>query len=70
LLSLQRRPIAWLLIVATISAQVSGLSIKTLTIQRKADSAALTVAERNLEHVAKLLRLSAELQSQFARSTT
>ncbi len=75
-LGLQRRPIAQQLIVATISALIVVFSIMTLIIQRKADSAALTVAEQNLEHEAKLMastldslfeavKLRGESQSQF-----
>jgi len=75
-LGLQRRPIAQQLIVATISALIVVFSIMTLIVQRKADSAALTVAEQNLEHEAKLMastldslfeavKLRGESQSQF-----
>ena len=51
----QRRPIAQQLIMATVAALVLVFSVMTLIVQRKADSAALTVAEANLEREAKLM---------------
>lgn len=50
-----RRPIAQQLIFATIAALISVFSILTLLVQNKADSAAVAVAEKNLEHEAKLM---------------
>jgi methyl-accepting chemotaxis protein len=51
----QRRPIAQQLIMATVAALVLVFSVMTLIVQRKADSAALAVAEANLEREAKLM---------------
>ena len=51
----QRRPIAQQLIMATVAALVLVFSVMTLIVQRKADSAALVVAEANLEREAKLM---------------
>jgi methyl-accepting chemotaxis protein len=53
--SLQRRPIAQQLILATIAALVLVFTVMTIIVQRKADSAAIAVAESNLEHEAKLM---------------
>lgn len=53
--SLQRRPIAQQLILATIAALVLVFTVMTIIVQRKADSAAIAVAELNLEHEAKLM---------------
>ncbi len=73
---LQRRPIAQQLIFATVVALVLVFSVMTIVVQYKADSAALNVAERNLEHEAKLMagtldslfdavKVRGENQSQF-----
>ncbi|AXS79231.1 methyl-accepting chemotaxis protein [Dechloromonas sp. HYN0024] len=51
----ERRPIAQQLILATIAALIVVFSILALVVQNRADSAAVTVAERNLEHEAKLM---------------
>ena len=51
----QRRPIAQQLIMATVAALVLVFSVMPLIVQRKADSAALAVAEANLEREAKLM---------------
>jgi methyl-accepting chemotaxis protein len=51
----QRRPIAQQLIIATVAALILVFSVMTLIVQRKADSAALAVAEANLEREAKLM---------------
>lgn len=53
--SMQRRPIAHQLIAATVIALILVFSIMTLIVQRKADGAAITVAEKNLENEAKLM---------------
>ena len=50
-----RRPIAQQLIIATIAALLAVFSMLALLVQNKADSAAVAVAERNLEHEAKLM---------------
>jgi methyl-accepting chemotaxis protein len=50
-----RRPIAQQLILATIAALVLVFTVMTIIVQRKADSAAIAVAESNLEHEAKLM---------------
>ncbi|MBS1139560.1 MAG: Histidine kinase, region:Bacterial chemotaxis sensory transducer [Proteobacteria bacterium] len=50
-----RRPIAQQLILATVAALVVVFSVMTLIVQNKADSAAIAVAEANLEHEAKLM---------------
>ena len=50
-----RRPIAQQLILATITALIIVFTVMTLIIQRKADSAAIAIAEQNLEHEAKLM---------------
>ena len=51
----QRSPIAQQLIMATVAALILVFSVMTLIVQRKADSAALAVAEANLEREAKLM---------------
>ena len=53
--SLQRRPIAQQLIVAASVALLLVFSVMTLIVQHKADTAAIAVAEQNLEHEAKLM---------------
>jgi methyl-accepting chemotaxis protein len=53
--SFQRRPIAQQLIMATVLALLLVFASMTLIVQKKADSAALTVAEHNLTHEAKLM---------------
>lgn len=53
--SMQRRPIAHQLIAATVIALILVFSIMTLIVQRKADGAAIAVAEKNLENEAKLM---------------
>jgi methyl-accepting chemotaxis protein len=50
-----RRPIAQQLILATMAALIVVFSAMTLIIQNKADSAAIAVTERNLEHEANLM---------------
>ncbi|MBS1144512.1 MAG: methyl-accepting chemotaxis protein [Proteobacteria bacterium] len=50
-----KRPIAQQLIAAMIAALVVVFSIMTLVVQKKADTAAVAVAERNLEHEATLM---------------
>jgi methyl-accepting chemotaxis protein len=50
-----QRPIAQQLILATIAALVVVFSVMALVVQNRADSAAVAVAERNLEHEAKLM---------------
>ena len=55
LLNLQRRPIAQQLIAATIAALIVVFAVMILIVQRKADSAAVAVAEENLGHEAKLM---------------
>src|SRR5574343_32635 len=50
-----RRPIAQQLILATMVALIVVFSVMTLIVQKKADSAAIAVAEVNLEHEAKLM---------------
>lgn len=73
---LNRRPIAQQLILATITALIIVFTVMTLIIQRKANSAAIAIAEQNLEHEAKLMagtldalfegiKLRGETQSQF-----
>ena len=51
----QRRPIAQQLILVITLALVLVFTTMTSIVQRKADSAAIAVAERNLEHEAKLM---------------
>ena len=51
----QRRPIAQQLILVIGLSLVLVFTIMTIIVQRKADSAAIAVAERNLEHEAKLM---------------
>jgi len=74
--TINRRPIAQQLIMATIAALIVVFTVMTLIVQRKADSAAIAVAEQNLEHEAKLMagtldglfegvRLRGETQSRF-----
>jgi len=73
---LQRRPIAQQLILATITALILVFAAMTIIVQRKADGAAIAVAELNLAHEAKLMagtldslfdavKLRGETQSQF-----
>ncbi|MDP3540033.1 MAG: methyl-accepting chemotaxis protein [Azonexus sp.] len=73
---MQRRPIAQQLIAATVAALILVFSVMTFIVQRKADSAAVTVAEQNLQHEAKLMagtldslfeavKVRGESQSQF-----
>ncbi|HSG23730.1 MAG TPA: Cache 3/Cache 2 fusion domain-containing protein [Azonexus sp.] len=73
---LQRRPIAQQLILAIVAALVVVFTVMTIIVQRKADSAAIAVAELNLEHEAKMMagtldslfeaiKLRGETQSQF-----
>ena len=50
-----RRPIAQQLIIVTVLALVLVFSVMTLIVQRNSERAALTVAEHNLEHEAKLM---------------
>lgn len=50
-----RLPIAQQLILATIGALVVVFSVMTLVVQHKADSSAIAVTERNLDHEAKLM---------------
>ena len=50
-----RRPIAQQLIMATISAFVVVFAALIVVMQQKAESAAIAVSERNLEHEAKLM---------------
>jgi len=50
-----RRPIAQQLIFATIAALIIVFSAMALVVQNRADSAAVAVAERNLEHEARLM---------------
>ena len=50
-----QRPIAQQLILATIAALVVVFSVMSLIVQQKADSAAITVAEENLAHEARLM---------------
>ncbi len=51
----QRRPIAQQLIFVTLLALILVFSVMTLIVQRNSDRAALAMAERNLEHEAKLM---------------
>lgn len=53
--SFSRRPIAQQLIFVTIVALVVVFTVLALIVQNKADSAALAVTERNLEHEARLI---------------
>jgi methyl-accepting chemotaxis protein len=53
--SFARRPIAQQLIFATIAALIVVFSAMTLIVQNRADSAAIAIAERNLEHEARLM---------------
>ncbi|MCG2576718.1 methyl-accepting chemotaxis protein [Dechloromonas sp. XY25] len=53
--SFSRRPIAQQLILVTIAALVIVFAVLALIVQNKADSAALAVTERNLEHEARLI---------------
>lgn len=73
---MQRRPIAQQLIVATVAALVLVFAVMTFIVQRKADSAAIAVAEQNLQHEARLMagtldslfeavKVRGENQSQF-----
>ena len=50
-----RRPIAQQLIFATTAALIVVFSAMTLIVQNRSDSAAVAVAERNLEHEARLM---------------
>ena len=50
-----RRPIAQQLVIVTVLALVLVFSVMTLIVQRNSERAALTVAEHNLEHEAKLM---------------
>lgn len=50
-----RRPIAQQLILATIAALFVVFSLMAFVVQNRADSAAIAVIERNLEHEAKLM---------------
>ncbi|MBK7646559.1 MAG: methyl-accepting chemotaxis protein [Betaproteobacteria bacterium] len=50
-----RRPIAQQLILATIAALFVVFSLMAFVVQNRADSAAIAVTERNLEHEAKLM---------------
>jgi methyl-accepting chemotaxis protein len=50
-----RRPVAQQLIFAMIAALIAVFAILALVVQNRADSAAVAVAERNLEHEAKLM---------------
>jgi methyl-accepting chemotaxis protein len=74
--SLQRRPIAQQLILATIAALSVVFLVMTFIVQRTADNSAESVAEKNLEHEVKLMagtldsmfeavRARGERQSQF-----
>jgi len=74
--ALQRRPIAQQLIVATLAALLLVFSVMTIIVQIKADSAAIAVAEKNLQHEAQLMagtldsifeavKVRGENQSQF-----
>ena len=49
------RPIAQQLIIALIGALLLVFSAMTVIVQQRADGAALTVAEQNLTHEAKLM---------------
>lgn len=51
----ERRPIAQQLMILTMAALFAIFAILTLVVQRNADSAALTVAEHNLEHEARIM---------------
>jgi methyl-accepting chemotaxis protein len=53
--SFQRRPIAQQLMILTMAVLFAIFAILTLVVQRNADSAALTVAEHNLEHEARIM---------------
>ena len=51
----QRRPIAQQLMLVIGLSLVLVFTTMTIIVQRKADSAAIAVAEQNLEHEAKLM---------------
>jgi methyl-accepting chemotaxis protein len=53
--SFQRRPIAQQLILATVLALLLVFTLMAFIVQKKADGAALAVAEHNLAHEAKLM---------------
>ncbi len=53
--SFERRPIAQQLMIVTMVALIAVFGILALVVQKNADRAALTVAEQNLEHEARIM---------------
>ncbi|MDD2743041.1 MAG: Cache 3/Cache 2 fusion domain-containing protein [Rhodocyclaceae bacterium] len=51
----ERRPIAQQLMIVTMTALIVVFAILTLIVQKNADRAAMTVAEQNLEHEARIM---------------